>query len=447
VIDRLIDPASRAEPLRFIYRRLQFAESCVVAGLNDVGKTTLLSLAQQPDVVRRYAPADLHQNRLFIRIDCNLLAAAAEHELYAVMARAAAEAAQRAGHLAAADRAAAYGGYDPAEGSSAVMAAVQLEALLVQLVEEERLSLVVLLDEFDALYRRLEPRVALALRAFDNRLGPALAYVVAVDLPLRRVRATQGDDTAEFEELFLGGALTLGPLDRQQGAALVTRYVESRGATVPQWLPPLVAELSGGHPGLLWACAAAALTLRATSPAEVERGLLASAEVTAECDNIWLRLPPAEREAVQALRLGHPADAALVAGLRQRHLLLPGTGSTLAFPLLERHVAVSAGQPRAGLVFDAQTGEVSVDGVRVPVQLGPTEFRLMQALSRRPGALVAKDEIARSVWPDEERLRGVDDARIDKLVDRVRAKIEPDAKNPRFLLTVRGLGYRLMTKG
>jgi two-component system response regulator RegX3 len=38
----------------------------------------------------------------------------------------------------------------------------------------------------------------------------------------------------------------------------------------------------------------------------------------------------------------------------------------------------------------------------------------------------------------------VDDARIEKLVSRLRQKIEPDAANPKYLITMRGRGYKLL---
>ena len=38
----------------------------------------------------------------------------------------------------------------------------------------------------------------------------------------------------------------------------------------------------------------------------------------------------------------------------------------------------------------------------------------------------------------------LDDARIEKLVSRLRAKIEPDPTNPRYLTTLRGRGYKLV---
>jgi hypothetical protein len=334
---------------------------------------------------------------------------------------------------------------------SAVPPALELEALLVRLSQEVGLSIAFLFDEFDTMYRRMEAGIALALRAFHNRLGPSLSYVVAVDQPLERVRAGMGEDagdTAEFEELFVDGSQTLRPLAQKDAQAFVERYLSSRAITTYDWVAPLVTELTAGHAGLLWAACAAVQRLTIVSRAQLERDLLAGPEVRNECDNVWRRLPAAERLAVEAAgRMARGDTGDLLDGLRDRGLLRPGPGTTIAIPCLEHYLARAAPAAPAGLTVNAQTGEVAVDGEAPASRLGPTEFRLLQLLYERGGALVTKDEIARAVWPQEERLSGVDDARIDKLVDRVRSKIEPDPHAPRFLVTVRGLGYRLLAAG
>jgi len=48
------------------------------------------------------------------------------------------------------------------------------------------------------------------------------------------------------------------------------------------------------------------------------------------------------------------------------------------------------------------------------------------------------------VW-GENFLDEVDDARVEKLVSRLRGKIEGDPANPRYLVTVRGRGYKLLS--
>ena len=83
-----------------------------------------------------------------------------------------------------------------------------------------------------------------------------------------------------------------------------------------------------------------------------------------------------------------------------------------------------------------------VNGVQVPT-LTNLEYRLLLLLYGRLGKICTKYEVVEAVW-GEEYIDEVDDARIEKLVSRLRQKIEPDAANPRYLITVRGRGYKLV---
>jgi DNA-binding response OmpR family regulator len=97
----------------------------------------------------------------------------------------------------------------------------------------------------------------------------------------------------------------------------------------------------------------------------------------------------------------------------------------------------------AGIRIDSDAGEVLVDGVRVPV-LTDLEFKLLQLLDERRDKLTDKYLIVTRVW-GENFLDEVDDARVEKLVSRLRSKIEADPANPRHLVTVRGRGYKLLS--
>ena len=94
-----------------------------------------------------------------------------------------------------------------------------------------------------------------------------------------------------------------------------------------------------------------------------------------------------------------------------------------------------------GIRLDVDAGEVYVDG-RTVETLTNLEFRLMLLLYGRLGQIVSKYDVVEAVW-GEEYIDQVDDARIEKLVSRLRGKIELDPKNPTYLVTVRGRGYRL----
>jgi len=95
------------------------------------------------------------------------------------------------------------------------------------------------------------------------------------------------------------------------------------------------------------------------------------------------------------------------------------------------------------LEIDGAAGVVRVD--RQLVTLSAKEFALLAFLHEHRGQLCSKDDIGNAVWPEYQE--GVYDYQIENLVRRLRAKLEPDPANPQLLLTMRGLGYKLMGRG
>jgi DNA-binding response OmpR family regulator len=98
--------------------------------------------------------------------------------------------------------------------------------------------------------------------------------------------------------------------------------------------------------------------------------------------------------------------------------------------------------PRPELEVDVQAGIVRVDG-RV-VELSPRESALVTYLYEQRGEICSRDDIGSTVWP--EYGEGIHDYQVENLVRRLRARIEPDPANPQLLLTVRGMGYKLVTR-
>jgi hypothetical protein len=125
--------------------------------------------------------------------------------------------------------------------------------------------------------------------------------------------------------------------------------------------------------------------------------------------------------------------------LRHGDLLTVG-GTTLVFELCDETVDWSPEAPPApALRLDPVAGRVWVNGKEV--QLAAKEYLALALLYAKRGALVAKQELAVQVWP--EYAGAVGDYNIEKLITRLRHKIEADAAHPWYLITVRRLGYRL----
>jgi len=91
------------------------------------------------------------------------------------------------------------------------------------------------------------------------------------------------------------------------------------------------------------------------------------------------------------------------------------------------------------LVVKPETREVVIEGRRV--RLTQREFQLFEYLLRASPRAVPREELLAEGWSDEEL--GDDSRTVETHVARLRAKIEPDPKNPRYLVTLYRQGYRL----
>ncbi|HEV2762876.1 MAG TPA: response regulator transcription factor [Pyrinomonadaceae bacterium] len=90
------------------------------------------------------------------------------------------------------------------------------------------------------------------------------------------------------------------------------------------------------------------------------------------------------------------------------------------------------------LVIDKRRHEVSIAGSRV--DLTPLEFQILERLASEPGRAWSRNDLLDEVWSTE--YEGYQ-RNVDPHINRLRRKIEEDPKNPRYVLTVRGVGYKL----
>jgi DNA-binding response OmpR family regulator len=92
----------------------------------------------------------------------------------------------------------------------------------------------------------------------------------------------------------------------------------------------------------------------------------------------------------------------------------------------------------ADLEIDLEAHTVSRGGQ--PIRLTPTEFNLLQTLAGQPGRAFTRTQLLQATQ------NGVAFAGLERTIDahikNLRAKLEPDPKNPRYIETVFGIGYR-----
>ncbi len=74
-----------------------------------------------------------------------------------------------------------------------------------------------------------------------------------------------------------------------------------------------------------------------------------------------------------------------------------------------------------------------------PLPLTPHEYTLLSALMSAPGRVFTRAELLEHLYPQGE---AVVDRVVDVHIGKLRQKVEPDTARPRYILTVRGMGYR-----
>ena len=91
-----------------------------------------------------------------------------------------------------------------------------------------------------------------------------------------------------------------------------------------------------------------------------------------------------------------------------------------------------------GLVMNDDLKEVTVDGE--PVKLTPIEYNILLLLVKNPGKVVSINQIYESIW--NEDAIGADNT-VAVHIRHIREKIEINAKEPRYLKVVWGIGYKV----
>lgn len=165
-------------------------------------------------------------------------------------------------------------------------------------------------------------------------------------------------------------------------------------------------------------------------------GIEACRQIRQFSDAYIIMLTAQEEEIDKVLGLSMGADDYIVKPFSPRELI------ARVRAMLRRPRASTAGpadaEPLAigGLTLDSVARVVTVDGTII--ELTRTEFDLLAVLAARPKAVVTRRQLIEGVWGDGWI---GDDHVVDVHIGHLRGKLGDDTASPRFVRTVRGVGY------
>ena len=413
-------------------------ECASIVGLSNSGKSIVMRSLASPQARELYGE---HTGRagMLIYVDCNRAVSISAQAFYEVILRSLLEELSKLKDHRLLEEIRRYHQV-VTEAENAFEASLSFNLALSDLCERLGQDLCLLLDEFDEIYAALDERTLLNLRALRDRFADRLVFITATIRKLPEIRNVQVED--EFAELFSRFTFHMPLLDADESKALLKELKLPR---LTKELTQAAIQLSGGHPGLLVAVAQIFASSPAGGTGDPREWVRTEPLPRAECLKLWNQMTPDEHAALITLALEQEAG---IPSQQLRHLQDLGVvhERELFSPIFAEFVRRKGRAPDTetrGVFLDADSGDVWVDGIRVPV-LTDLEYRLLELLHERRDKLTDKFQIVTAVW-GEEYLGDVDDARVEKLISRLRAKIEPDPSNPRYLITRRGRGYKLLS--
>ncbi len=441
----------RREDGTYILQRVIDGDCVAVVGVSNTGKSHLLRSLASAEAPHRL-PGQQATGLLFVYVDFNLMLEATEQGFYEVILRCLMEELNQ---------------HDPEDRflgrlrdayetlvapPSAFQISLSFSEGLMAVCQGMPKKLVLLFDEFDEPFEQIEGRVYLNLRALKDKYRQRLTYVTASDRRLSNIR--RGRDVDEFVELFEPFTRFLGPLAVPDVDLVIAWVAEQEGYTFDDEDRAFLRYHADGHLGLLLATCRALgeVTGEPVRDAgqdwlihrQVREQLDRDPNVQGECLKLWDDLTEAQQDVLMAVvGAEDEVDDRVLESLRLKGLVHVGE-ELLSSPVLEafvRRQRLTRRRRQEGVRVDVESGTVWVDARQTPT-LTDLEYRLLLLLYGRLNKICDKYQIVEAVW-GEEYIDQVDDARIDKLLSRLRAKIEPDPRNPRYIITVRGRGYKL----
>lgn len=455
-------PTYRQEIAAPLFQLIRSGESAALIGSASMGKSRLLLFLQRPDVQRFYL-GDAAASTWLVPVDCQRLADAGEWGLYELLLTSLTEAAVADTPLCDWLNTLRSEVIVRRDG---LLARRYVELATRRICREYGYKLCFILDEFDEVYAALPPNALANLRALRDADRYSVCYLLVLRDHPGRLRAPATNEG--FYELVSRSVLGLKPYGQTDAQRVVVQLAERRGHPVAANELVDLLHLSGGHPGLLVALYDLLLHAQSTFPEqELIRWVLAQPQVSEECRKLWSGLAQDEQLALSRLVRGISAPDPIRDLLALKGLVRWGAGDeqeveTRDFgevggevggevvffsPVFQAYVVAHGTVGERTLWLDEAATMVWVEG-RSIADLSPLEFDLLRCLYRRLGQVCRREEIIEALHPDEtaDADNAGSDNRIDSLVRRLRKAVEPAPDSPRYLLTVRGHGYKLVDK-
>ena len=411
----------RQEEMKKLQMTIAHKRSLFIAGLSGMGKSNLI----------RFFASHPPQNANVIYVDCNLINAGSDEELYAAIID----------ELFPIIELAPDEDYAKITSNEWEMKR-SLKRHVRQLVKSGN-HLVIVLDRFEP-FASQKPDLYNYLRSLRDSAGARISYILAARTCPDRA------NLREFGELLTPEPLWVGPLTYRDACDSIERDGQRLGYTFDKEQKQRLYNLSGGHPGLLKnVCEMVVTDSSIDLPQEhAAEELLKNANIREECRELWLSLSDTERKelsrsASSLIEMGESiAHSLFTKGILIKKNERDSLDHRLFSPIFEQ--AIPQITPK---LSDAEV-RLRIEGNKVLINddecsLSQKEFALCYLLFKHRGEIVAYDHIYSCVWPKNQG--DVSDEMIHTLKHSLERRLQSVYPTD-YIKTHRGMGYELLER-
>ncbi|KAA3658393.1 MAG: NACHT domain-containing protein [Chloroflexi bacterium] len=439
----------REDEVDELFKLIRAGESASIIGMSGTGKSNLFNHICNLETQKNYI-SDMDEMPIVLRVNFHYAPDFTDRSLYSLMMEQLEDlAGTPAEHL----------GIDPEiieqiaidhdalidAGSELLRVQRQFKRAIRRLMVGSKRKIVFLFDQFDEIYQDAEPRFFANLRGLRESYKYRISYLIFTRDLLPNL-TTSDPAREEFYELLAPNVLALRPYNERDARQLLDRIGERNKIIFNEDDADQFINWTGGHAGMLRGVLFAVGRFEVMLVEEIEgviAQLLDVASVRLECEKIWRSLNVQEQKVLH--RAQHEAELdvseqVIVRTLQLKGVILQTVPLRVFSPLFAAFVREMDPLWERPLFFDPQSRQVLVLGEPIPA-LTKLEYRLFRLLYERENEVVAKDELVNAGWPRAQG--GVSDEALTAAMARLRRKIEPDGKNPRFFENVRNQGYIL----
>lgn len=301
---------------------------------------------------------------------------------------------------------------------------------------EKKLSIYFMFDRFESIIPSITPQFFSNLKSLRNLAKYRFGCLFSLHRPIDEL--VDASILGDFHDLIAGNVVYSSLKDDAWLNFRISYIEKAARKNIDDEHKKQLIDLTGGH-SKLTKLSIEALVTEEEIKDDLEHFLLKRPTIQKTLEEIWDSLIPSEQIALK--------DDISYEKAKEEFPYLTNTflikEDGIAIPLLKTFLKSMPVESGERLFYDDEKNEILLGDTQISDRLSPLEFRLLKYLIKNKGKICTKDEIINEVWSNQKSQEGVTDQALDQIFYRLRKKIEKDPKNPSYIQTLKGTGYKL----